>query len=157
MSAKNIAHNTVGPGGAPLTRHPVRTAQLLWGDERQLRAALGGGSGTPAGSSSSGGGSSSSTGAGATSGPGLAAAAAEAAHAGAALAITDAGGGSRAPPTPTADVILMSDVVYGSDPGLWEKLVATLAAASAPDTLLVQAETKRVEGGLVSSRTQYCT
>jgi hypothetical protein len=47
-----------------------------------------------------------------------------------------------------ADVILMSDVVYGSDPSLWEKLVATLAGACSPDTLVVQAETRRVEGVL---------
>jgi hypothetical protein len=48
-------------------------------------------------------------------------------------------------PGPVA-VVLMSDVVYGSDPGLWEKLVHTLKALAGPGTLLLQAETFRLEG-----------
>ncbi len=128
MSAKNIRHNTAAGGSpaAPLTRHPVSTAQLLWGDDRQLRAALAASAGAAA----------------AAPPPPQQQEPAAAAAGGAAAA-------GQAPAPPCAfDAILLSDVVYGSDPGLWEKLVATLAAASDGDTLIAQAETRRVEGRL---------
>lgn len=35
-----------------------------------------------------------------------------------------------------------------SDPGVWAKLVAALAAAAGPGTLIAQAETRRLEGRL---------
>jgi predicted nicotinamide N-methyase len=47
-----------------------------------------------------------------------------------------------------ADVIVMSDVIYGSDPGVWQKLLRTLEAISGPSTLILQAETHRPEGVL---------
>jgi hypothetical protein len=53
----------------------------------------------------------------------------------------------------------MSDVVYGSDPGVWERLAATLAGlctagrgsggpSSSSRTLVLQCETQRKEGVL---------
>lgn len=50
-------------------------------------------------------------------------------------------------PLPVA-VIVLSDLVYGSDGSIWDKLVATLTAAAGPDTLILQAETPRREGVL---------
>ncbi len=44
------------------------------------------------------------------------------------------------------DAVLMSDVVYGSDPGVWQKLVHTLKALAGPGTLLLQTETFRLGG-----------
>lgn len=40
--------------------------------------------------------------------------------------------------TGTPDVILMAEVIYGSDPGVWEALIATLAALCGPRTLILQ-------------------
>jgi hypothetical protein len=36
------------------------------------------------------------------------------------------------------DVILMAECVYGSDPSVWAKLVATLQQLAAPHTLILQ-------------------
>jgi hypothetical protein len=46
------------------------------------------------------------------------------------------------------DAVLLTDVIYGSDPGAWEALAATLRAAAGPRTLVAQAETRRLEGVL---------
>lgn len=46
------------------------------------------------------------------------------------------------------DVIIMSDCVYGSNPGVWERLLDTLGGLSTPSTRVIQAETKRIEGVL---------
>ena len=46
------------------------------------------------------------------------------------------------------DVVCLSDVVYGSDPAVYDSLVATLAAVCGPGTLVLQAETPRREGVL---------
>jgi len=46
------------------------------------------------------------------------------------------------------DVIVMSDVIYGSDPGVWQKLIQVLDAVCGPNTLILQAETHRPEGVL---------
>lgn len=46
----------------------------------------------------------------------------------------------------TVDAVLLSDVVYGSNPGVWQRLISTLLALSSPDTLILQAETERRDG-----------
>lgn len=44
------------------------------------------------------------------------------------------------------DIILLSDVVYGSNPGAWQRLAATLRALAGPHTVVLQSETFRLEG-----------
>lgn len=44
------------------------------------------------------------------------------------------------------NVVVLTDVVYGSNPGVWEKLVMTLHEVCSRDTLVLQAETYRLEG-----------
>ncbi len=46
------------------------------------------------------------------------------------------------------DLVCCADCVYGSDPGVWERLASTLEALAGPHTLVLQAETRRVEGVL---------
>uniref|UniRef100_A0A7R9V773 Methyltransferase small domain-containing protein n=1 Tax=Chlamydomonas euryale TaxID=1486919 RepID=A0A7R9V773_9CHLO len=50
------------------------------------------------------------------------------------------------------DVVLLSDVVYGSNPGVWERLVATLTVLCSDcgrgGTVVLQCETRRIEGVL---------
>lgn len=126
VSRRNIEHNTrAGGGGAPLTRHAPAVAPLLWGDEQALRAAL---AKLPPATGDGG---------GTIGGSGNGSESSDAA----------AGGDSS---LPALDAVLMSDCVYGSDPSVWEKLVATLEAATAgaPGTLVFQSETPRVEGKL---------
>ena len=56
------------------------------------------------------------------------------------------GRGSRGAPL-VPDVVMVSDCVYGSNPGVWEGLVCCLAElAAAPGALVLQAETFRLEG-----------
>jgi len=38
----------------------------------------------------------------------------------------------------TPDIILLAEVIYGSDPGVWEALIATLSALCGPQTLILQ-------------------
>ena len=47
-----------------------------------------------------------------------------------------------------ADCIILSDVVYGSDPGVWRALLATLLSVADDGTLVLQCESRRVEGVL---------
>ncbi|KAL6759885.1 hypothetical protein V8C86DRAFT_1196643 [Haematococcus lacustris] len=44
------------------------------------------------------------------------------------------------------DLVLLSDCVYGSNPGVWQRLVDSLTRLVTPHTLVLQAETWRVEG-----------
>jgi len=53
------------------------------------------------------------------------------------------------PPGAPGRLILLSDVIYGSDPSVWERLAATLAGLlAAGPALALQAETPRLEGVL---------
>lgn len=49
---------------------------------------------------------------------------------------------------PPVDVIVLSDCVYGSDAGAFDALAVALAALAGPHTLVLQAETPRLEGRL---------
>ena len=121
VTARNLKHNAAA---AAADAALPAVAVLPWGDERALAAALAKLPPPPLRDGSNSSTSSSSS-----------EAAAEAA--------------AEAPTTPLAlDAVLLSDVVYGSDPGQWEKLVATLRAACGPRTLVLQAETRRLEGRL---------
>lgn len=60
------------------------------------------------------------------------------------------GGGAGTPTTDPVDVVLLSDVVYGSNPGVWERLVATLRRLCGPGTVVLQCESPRIEGVLYS-------
>jgi hypothetical protein len=61
----------------------------------------------------------------------------------------------------TIDIVLLADVIYGGDPGIWKKLVDTLSSITgfgevqkcsgetfSGETLILQCETKRAEGVL---------
>jgi len=46
------------------------------------------------------------------------------------------------------DVVLLAEVVYGSDPGVWQALISTLKSLCDAHTLILQAESRRIEGVL---------
>ncbi|KAF5833170.1 hypothetical protein DUNSADRAFT_10620 [Dunaliella salina] len=46
------------------------------------------------------------------------------------------------------DVVLLAEVVYGSDPGVWQALISTLKSLCDARTLILQAESRRIEGVL---------
>lgn len=44
------------------------------------------------------------------------------------------------------DLVLISDVIYGSNPGVWDRLIASLLALTTPGrTLVLQSESFRLE------------
>ena len=113
-------------------KHPLQAATLLWGEDAALQAALCKAfSGSPSGSSTAGGN-----------------------HSARLPAITS----SATSHGLEVDVVLLSDVIYGSNPGIWERLVQTLlcltssgravAGQARKPTLILQCETRRLEGVL---------
>ncbi|MEW5303776.1 MAG: hypothetical protein WDW36_006435 [Sanguina aurantia] len=73
-------------------------------------------------------------------------AAAAAASSSSAAAAEPAPAPAAAAPAPAVDLVLISDVIYGSNPGVWDRLIASLLALTTPGrTLVLQSESFRLE------------
>lgn len=107
-------------------KHPLQAATLLWGEDVALQAAL-----------------CKAFSVGTTAGSN---------HSAQLPAMTSSATSQEV----AVDVVLLSDVIYGSNPGIWERLVQTLlrltgwaeAGQAETPTLILQCETRRLEGVL---------